>query len=135
MGAEKLAPEWVKACRAQFPDGVTMAELQQHFVDNMHEDAKTCIKSLKNYDLPLLQRQAKAAEEKKKEEAKKKKEEEEAAKKREEEEAAKKKERKRKLRRKKKDKEAGDEDDNKEASDSSGKLGENSSESTVPPKG
>merc|ERR1712151_552825 len=77
--AEKLAPEWVKACRTQFPDGVTMAELQQHFVDNMHNDAETCIKSLENYDLPLIQRQAKAEEEKKKAEEKKKKEEEEAA--------------------------------------------------------
>merc|ERR1712207_18911 len=84
--AEKLSPEWVKACRKQFPDGVTMAELQQHFVDNMHEDAQTCINSLKNYDLPLLQRQAKAKEEKRKVEEKKKKEEEE--KKRKEEEAS-----------------------------------------------
>merc|ERR1712190_136286 len=88
--AEKLSPEWVKACRAQFPDGVTMAELQQHFVDNMHNDAQTCINSLKNYDLPLLQRQAKAEEEKKKAEEKKKKEEEEKKKKEAEEAAAKK---------------------------------------------
>jgi len=79
--SEKLCPEWVKACRKQFPDGVTMAELQQHFVDNMHNDAETCIKSLENYDLPLLQRQAKAEEAKRKAEEKKKKEEEEAKKK------------------------------------------------------
>merc|ERR1719415_210060 len=72
--ANKWAPEWVKAVRAQFPDGVTMAELQQHFVDNMYADAETCVSNLKFYDLPLLKRQAAAAEEKRKkeEEAKKK---------------------------------------------------------------
>jgi len=101
--AERLVPEWVKACHDQFKDGVTMAELQQHFVDNMHNDADTCIKSLKNYDLPLLQRQARMEEEKKKAAEKKKKEEAEA-KTKAEEEAAKKKE------------EASDKDDKKEES-------------------
>merc|ERR1719150_3211091 len=72
--ADKWAPEWVKACREQFPDGVTMAELQQHFVDNMHQDAETCVKSLKNFDLPLIQRQQRAEEEKKRREEKEKKE-------------------------------------------------------------
>merc|ERR1719384_352525 len=77
--SSRLAPKWVEACRKQFPDGVTMAELQQHFVDNMFENAETCIASLKNYDLPLLQRQAAAEAEK----ARKKKEEEEEAEKKE----------------------------------------------------
>jgi len=90
--AEKLAPEWVKACRAQFPDGVTMAELQQHFVDNMMNSAELCIKNVKNYDLPLLQREMRAEAERKKLEEKKKKEEEEAKKKKAEEEAKAKKE-------------------------------------------
>merc|ERR1719204_983137 len=58
--AAKLAPAWVEACHKQFPDGVTMAELQQHFVDNMYSDAETCIANLKFYDLPLLQKQAAA---------------------------------------------------------------------------
>merc|ERR1719412_2970697 len=69
--AARLSPKWVAACRKQFPDGVTMAELQQHFVDNMFENAETCITSLKNYDLPLLQRQAAAIAEKRAREAKK----------------------------------------------------------------
>lgn len=86
--ADKWSPEWVKACHTQFPDGVTMAELQQHFVDNMHSDAQACVESLKNFDLPLLQRQARADLEKKKREAKEKKEKEEAAAKKKEEEAA-----------------------------------------------
>jgi len=88
--AEKLAPDWVKAVREHFTDGVTMAELQQHFVDNMSNSAELCIKNLKNYDLPLLQRELRAQEEKKRLEEKKKKEEEEAKKKAEEEAAKKK---------------------------------------------
>merc|ERR1712083_637952 len=71
--ADKWAPEWVKACHTQFPDGVTMAELQQHFVDNMYSDAETCVSNLKFYDLPLLQRKVAAEEEKRLKEEKKKK--------------------------------------------------------------
>merc|ERR1711879_912895 len=79
--AEKFAPLWVEACRKQFPDGVTMAELQQHFVDNMYSDAEACVNNLKFYELPLLQKQAAAEKEKReKEEAKKKKAEEEGKK-------------------------------------------------------
>merc|ERR1719436_103478 len=82
--AEKFASAWVAAVRKQFADGVTMAELQQHFVDNMFEDCETCVNNLKHYDLPLLQKQAKAAEEKRKREA-----EEEKKKKKAEKKAAK----------------------------------------------
>jgi len=82
--AEKFAPLWVEACRKQFPDGVTMAELQQHFVDNMYSDAEACVNNLKFYELPLLQKQAAAEKEKReKEEAKKKEEEEERKRKKE----------------------------------------------------
>jgi len=54
--AEELAPAFVKEVRKVFREGTTMAELQQHFVDNMWNDAKTCVATVKNYDLPLIQK-------------------------------------------------------------------------------
>lgn len=54
--AEKLAPTFVKEVRKKFPGGVTMAELQQHFIDNMFNDAQTAVNNVKHYDLPLMQK-------------------------------------------------------------------------------
>merc|ERR1712087_348083 len=54
--AEKLAPAFVKEVRKKFPSGVTMAELQQHFIDNMFNDAQATVDSMKHYDLPLMQK-------------------------------------------------------------------------------
>lgn len=71
--AEELAPEFVKEVRKKFPNGVTMAELQQHFIDNMFFDAHTAVKTVKNYDLPLMKKLILANPAKKDESSEKKK--------------------------------------------------------------
>merc|ERR1712154_203313 len=48
--------------RKQFPNGTTMAELQQHFVDNMMNDCATCVATVKDYDLPLIQKKQREAQ-------------------------------------------------------------------------
>lgn len=51
--AEKWAPTFVEGCRKQFPKGITMCEMQQHFVDHRTSSAETCAKGVDKYDMPL----------------------------------------------------------------------------------
>jgi len=51
--AEKWADTFVKGCRKQFPKGITMCEMQQHFVDHRKSTAEACAKGVEKYDMPL----------------------------------------------------------------------------------
>merc|ERR1712173_197519 len=51
--AEKWAEVFVKSCRKQFPKGITMCEMQQHFVDHRKSTAEVCAKGVEKYDMPL----------------------------------------------------------------------------------
>merc|ERR1711994_768985 len=50
---EKWAPTFVEGCRKKFKRGVTMCEMQQHFVDNRKNGAEACAKNVLNYDMPM----------------------------------------------------------------------------------
>merc|ERR1719433_1746793 len=51
--AKKWAPLFVKNCRKKFWEGVTIAEMQQHFVDHRKSDPETCAKRVVDFDMPL----------------------------------------------------------------------------------
>lgn len=50
--AEKWKDTFVANCWVKFPEGVTIAEMQQHFVDTRKKTAKECAESVKDYDMP-----------------------------------------------------------------------------------
>lgn len=51
--AKTWASHFRAECRKKFSEGVTMAEMQQHFVDHRKSDAETCAKSVHKFDMPL----------------------------------------------------------------------------------
>jgi len=51
--AEKWAPTFVEGCRKQFPKGITMCEMQQHFVDHRTSSPEKCAKGVESYDMPM----------------------------------------------------------------------------------
>jgi len=50
--ADKWRDVFVENCSAKFPEGVTIAEMQQHFVDNRKGTAQECAEGVKDYDMP-----------------------------------------------------------------------------------
>merc|ERR1719492_380772 len=50
--AEKWKDTFVKNCTAKYPEGVTIAEMQQHFVDCRKKTAQECAETVKDYDMP-----------------------------------------------------------------------------------
>jgi len=50
--AENWKDTFVDNCWTKFPDGVTIAEMQQHFVDNRKSTPKECAEGVKDYDMP-----------------------------------------------------------------------------------
>jgi len=50
--AEQWKDAFVENCVAKFPEGVTIAEMQQHFVDSRKKTAKECAVGVKTYDMP-----------------------------------------------------------------------------------
>merc|ERR1719433_634703 len=65
----KWAVHFREECRKKFVNGVTMAEMQQHFVDHRKSDPETCAKGVEKFDMPL--RKLKEVEEERKEKEKK----------------------------------------------------------------
>lgn len=51
--AEKWAETFAKNCVSKFSQGVTIAEMEQHFVDNLNNSAEECAKSVLEYDMPM----------------------------------------------------------------------------------
>jgi len=50
--AEKWKDTFVVNCSAKFPEGVTIAEMQQHFVDCQRKTPQECAEGVKTYDMP-----------------------------------------------------------------------------------
>jgi len=51
--AEKWSTVFAKNCVEKFEQGVTIAEMQQHFVDSRRRTAEECAKAVKDYDMPM----------------------------------------------------------------------------------
>merc|ERR1719192_3257332 len=65
--AEEWKELFVKNCTTKFPGGVTIAEMQQHFVDCRTSSAKECAERVSEYDMPtrkfIINDKAKAKQE------------------------------------------------------------------------